>query len=416
MKKKLKSKLILLFVCLAAFFLLGGCSLRETFDEALANRNLTAQVTYYANGGKFDGTPEKKDMYFREGSKALNIGVVNPTSGTIKLERNNYTFDAWYYAVLDEEGKPVVDGEGNYQLGEKVDFSVVLNKDDHWHVVANWIANVKVNVQLVCEEGKTISVVTSETVTYKNGDIVASYTYGTSGEVNLDSEEPFAAADNSFTFVEYYLDEACTTLLEGVLKQGTTDVTVYAKYIEGEWTIIKTSGDLLKMFNNVTASKHYWLIRDIDASGKTIQPKNLFACELQGNGFKISNLTVKKEQIRAAEKVSMFGEIQSTAVIENVTFENTTFTYKLNGSVLDIYLVFTSLHKDATITNVAINGTMTINKLPEEIVSNFAGENGYHYDNCLFGGYANDAAYLTESGNNGFKVNGGAEPSAYVTL
>ncbi len=415
MKKKVKSKLILLFVCLASLFLLGGCSLGETFEEALTNRNLTAQVTYYSNGGTFDGTPDKKDMYFKEGSKALNIGKVNPTSGTIKLERNNYTFDAWYYAELDGEGNPVKDSEGNYKTTEKVDFTQVLSRGDHWHFVAKWIANVKVNVQLVCEEGKTISVEVEEgeeAITHKNGDIVATYTYGTSGEVDLDSEAPFTAVDDSFTFVEFYTDAACTQLLQGKLVQGTEDATVYAKYIEGEWTIVKTASDLSKMFNNVTASQHYWLIQDIDAAGKTIAPKALFACEVQGNGFTVSNLTVKMERLTANSKTSLFGDIQETAVIENLTFANTTFTYSLRGSVLDIYLVFTSLARGAKVNNVQIDGTMTIDKLPEEIVSNFVDG----YDKCLFGGYANDATYLAESENNGFKVNDGADPSTYITI
>ena len=120
MMKKQKSKLIVLFASMVAAFMLGGCSFGETFEEVLAGKELDAQVTYYSNGGEFEGSSNKKDMYYKSGVKALNIGVDSVTNGTAQISRKNYQFGGWYYAVLDEEGNPIYEDEEKktYKLGE----------------------------------------------------------------------------------------------------------------------------------------------------------------------------------------------------------------------------------------------------------------------------------------------------------
>ena len=412
MRKKQRSKWILFLAALASFFMLGGCSLGESFEDALANRNLTAQVTYYSNGGMFEGTPEKKEMYYKSGSKALNIGVVNPTSGTVEITRNNYVFDGWYYAVLDDNGAPIYEDAQakTYKLGEKVDFSVCLQEGDHWIVVAKWLANVKVNVVLACDADAEIPVKVKageEAKSYKNGDVVAVRTYDTKDEVVNPGEgkAPFTVQGKGYTFVEYYLDEACTSLVQWPIKKQEADVTVYAKYIAGEWDVVRTSRDVSSMFNSITTGARYWLVKDVDATGIKIAAKTIFDGEIQGNVFTISNLTVQKSQITANSNVSFFGEIQSTAIIENLTLDGLTFIYSLVSAPVNIYFVFTSIAEGARINGVQLSGEMTVTKGEQHFISNLV--NGY--ENCLFGGFATDAEYLTQTNSNGFTVVGNPE-------
>lgn len=417
MKKKLKGRLIVLFASMAAAFMLGGCSFGDSFEDVIANNNLQAQVTYYSNGGAFEGSSDKKDMYFKSGLKALNIGVDSVTNGTAQITRANYHFGGWYYAVLDEDGNPVYEDEEKktYKLGDPVDFSKPLQEGDHWIVVAAWIADVKVNVRLVCDDGLSIPVEVEEgeeEVVYKKGDIVETRAYSTADVVVNpgDGKAPFDCDDSAYTFVDYYADEACTKPVQWPIQRQEEDVTIYAKYLQGKWDVVRSVKDATDMFNGITTGKRYYLARDVDLSGKKVAAKNVFDGEIQGNGFKLSNLTVVKSKITGGSKVSLFGDIQETAVIENLTLDNLTFTYSLQSSPVEIYFVFTSLAQGAKITNVTLSGQMTISKAETHIVTNLA----EGYGHCLFGGYQTDEEYLTATNGGGFKVEG--EPETYVII
>lgn len=418
MKKKLKGKLIVLFASIAAAFMIGGCSFGESFEEVLASRNLEAQVTYYSNGGSFEGSSNQKEMYFQSGVKALNIGVDDVRNGTSQITRANYNFGGWYYAVLDEEGNPIYEDEEKkiYKLGDPVDFSVPLEKGDHWIVVAKWIADVQVNVVLVCEEGLTIPVEVEEgkePIAYKKGDIVEERIFDTADQVvnKGDGVAPFAYDDNEYTFVDYYADEACTKPVQWPINKGEEDVTIYAKYLQGEWNVVYSAAEAMDMFSSISASKRYCLARDIDLSDEdAIAVKNRFNGEIQGNGFKLINLKVMKSKITGKSKISIFGNIQAKAVIENLIFENLTFECTMQSSPAEIYFVFTSIAEGAKITNVKITGTMTISKSEDHIITNMASG----YKNCLFGGYTTDEEYLKATNGGGFTVEG--NPETYIQI
>lgn len=417
MKKRTKSKLLVWLVSIAAAFLLGGCSLGQSLDDVLETNNLVAKVTYYSNGGSFEGTPDKKDLYFKSGKKALNIGVVTPTNGSAEIERKNYVFDGWYFAVLDDENNPVFEDEQNkiYKLGDKVDFSVPLQEGDHWILVAKWTANVKVNVQLVCDAEVSIPVKVKEgeeAISYKNGDVVAIRTYDTKDEVVNpgDGKAPFNVAGKEYTFVEYYADEACTSLVQWPLKKQDADVTIYAKYIQGDWGVLRTPRDVTNMFSSITSGKRYWVTRNIDVSGSKISAKTVFDGEIQGNGYKISNLNVQKSKITAGSTVSLFGDIQATAVIENLTLDGLTLTYSVQSAPISVYFAFTSIAEGAKITNVKLSGVMTITKAENHLITTLSGE----YENCLYGGYTSDAEYIEKTEGKGLIVEGNAKECIIV--
>ncbi len=405
MKKKAKSKFILLLACLACLFLFGGCSIGETLDEALENRNLTAQVTYYVN----DGTTTKRDIYYTDGSKALNIKNDTITNGKVEIENGSYEFRGWYYAVLDGEGKLVYEDADKkiYKLGEPVDFSVPLKSGDHWQVVAKWSARVALQVKLVLDDPTAqipVDVAEGEPAkNYKNGDLVQTRQYGTDDRIVKPSGsayEPFKKKGKGYTFVEYYADEACTEFVQWpiVKEEGQEqDAVIYAKYIEGNWSIIDSADDVTEMLSSFGSGKRFYFIKDIDATGVTFSPNvdGIFNDEIQGNGFSISNLTVRKNELKANNTVSLFGNIEGSAKIENLTMDGLTITYGFTSAPADAYFAFTSLAADATITNVRLSGTMQVRE-----------PSGSPVTTGLFGGYATDDEYLTESGGTGFILNG----------
>ncbi len=410
MKKNKKSKWILLMACLASLFMLGGCTVRESLEDALTSRDLTAQVTYYSNGGEFEGTPDRKDMYYKDGSKALNIGVVNPSNGTASISRNNYDFAGWYYAVLDSEGNPTFEDSEKkvYKLGEKVDFSKVLQSGDHWQVVAKWSMKVVLNVKLVLEDVNAEIPVEvkegEEARSYKHGDIVQTRQYSTAGQIvnPKDGTEPFKKKGSGYTFVEYYMDEACTQLVPWPLTKGesqTEDAVIYAKYIEGDWTVIRNYMDVNTMFSSFGQGKKFFVAKDVDASKVTYSPQTNanFVDEIQGNGCTISNLKVANGSLKAGAAVSLFGDIAATAKIENLKLSDLKVEYTFQTSPVEMYFAFTSIASGATIANVQLSGTMKVKGPSNDFTAR------------LYGGYESDDAYLTESQNNGFKVEGTAE-------
>lgn len=405
MKRTLKSKLLLFFLAMMSLFILGGCTLGESLDDYMQEYNLTAQVTYYANGGEFENKKTQKNIYYEEGNKALNI--VEETvlvSGSLAISRKDYVFAGWYHIQTTANGELIYEDEeaGTFKLGKEVDFSKPLSEGDQWNIAAKWATASKVIVQLVCDEGQTLVSADDATKSFKNGDQLRTISYSSTGKAIKPSGDPVKIKDSTHTFAEYYVDEACTTPVKWNLDKQDEDVTIYAKYITGNWEIVKENIDLVEMFANTDATKKYWILNDIDFenSGMSMSELNF---EIQGNGHTIINVSVTKGQIGAGESVSMFGKIAQTAKIENLIFENVTVSYTAKTAVsFSTYLVFTELVSGATINNVEIKGNIsfTVN-----------GPNGYTISNNLennlcFGGYETDSTYLTQSANAGFKVTG----------
>ncbi len=415
MKKKGKSKLILILACLAATFFMGGCAISDSLDEVLEKRNVIAQVTYYSNGGTFDGNPDVKEMYFakdKDGNlpKALNIGVVNPYNGEATITRNDYDFVGWYHAVLDADGNPEYEDEAKtiLKLGDPVDFSVALQEDEHWHLVACWTVKVRVQVQLVVmdADGNVDKEATiakkvkdgQEAVSYKYGDTVETRAYDTSNKVvePSDGKVPFEVKGSEYTFTQYFEDEACTKPVAWPIEKKadqTEDVAIYAKYIKGNWSVIRKARDISTMFSSLGDSKKFYFIKDIDASELTVSPNPGANCngEIRGNGYTIAGLKVLRGALSANDKISLFGNILAAAKIENLKFTDLNVEYTFRTSPAEAYFAFTSIQTGATVSNITMAGKMKVLQ-----------PSGGTVKKALYGGYASDEEYLTVSGRTGF--------------
>lgn len=441
MKKKLKGALVLLLSALAALLVFAGCSLGETKDEALENRNLTASVTYYANGGVFSNSKNERVLWYPENALTANIGkseggtvLSGGLSNSAEITRESYTFVGWYYVEM-ENGAPVFEDEakGIYKLTEEVDFSVPISKDDtwggNWIVAARWLKNTKVVVELLiddatveipfdAEEEADNEYATGKTG-FKNGEIVKEYAYKTSSDSlvgktdDLDGvkehkdKAPFELSGKGYTFVEYYTDKDCKQIVDWPMAQEEEDVKIYAKYVVGDWTIVKSSSQISQMLRT---NGNYLMIKDIDASSlDPVSPITEFDHVIDGNGYKIMNLQVTKRQIQAGNEVGLFGEILAGAKIVNLTFENLTMTYDLKSGPAKLYVAFASMaNKNVTIENVKISGSLTVScakNLDGTAMENCG--NMETTENRYYGGYTNDADYVTASEGTGFVVDEG---------
>ena len=402
MKRNWKGKILAVLTGLAALLALAGCSMKQSLQDILDKNDLVARVTYYANGGFFEDKTSEKNMYFQDESKAFDIGneKVSLVSGSIGIEREGYEFTGWYYAEKDAQGNIVYqDAEQRYVvLGEAVDFSQKLQENDHWFVYAGWSKIVEIKVQLVCEDGAQLSV---GNATYKNGDIIRSYGFGSKTSVQKPSREnpPAKVADNAYTFLEFYEDEALTTVKSWPIEkteQTTEDIVIYAHYIEGNWKVLKDVADVKNMLNNATLPARYYLFNNIDCAGTELSRCGVFNIELQGNGHTISNISVANTTNSPVGQgtnnaISVFGKIGEAAKIENVKFENLQATfYTFPEGAASVYLFYTSKADGATISGVSISGKLTV-EVPKKgtTLVNFTDDTTS--TNWLFGGNTADA-------------------------
>ena len=397
MKKTLKSKLIIGLLALASVFVFAGCEIRQTLDDYIEEHKLVAKVTYFANdGAEFDDiNDDEKTIYYRDDSKVLNV---QPTgSGNIVLKKDHYEFLGWYYVEVDEEGKPLRNADNEIILGDEVDFSIRIQENEHWYVCAKWQRLSAVAVKLVCDENVTISVgEDEEKKTYKNGDVIREY-YFNNDIVQATSKAPVEANDG--TFVEFSANAEGTEEVVWPIKrpEDRSDVVIYAKYMPGVWTLLRTTDDVKKLFSNESGqNKAYYLMNDIDCEGLKRTPLNTFNSQLQGNGHTISNITFSRagtSSLSNAEKVSIFGDMKKGAAIENVTFDDITVNYDIRSNAsAEAYLIFTSIEEGVKLNKVTINATMTVKLGKTESYMN-----NDMATNWKYGGVESDAAFEKEN-------------------
>ena len=332
MKRKTKGMFILLLSAIASVCLFAGCAERLTKEDIFEKYELTSQVTYYANGGEFENRQKTKQMGYKDGSKVLNLGIDTVTSNDkVSISYTEHTIIGWYEVEM-KNGEPVYldKSKGLVKLTDKaVSFDEVINSGEEWHIGMKWKEYAKIYFELVCEEPTETITVDDETE-YANGDVVKtrSFYYKAWKEINV---APFKAEDNSHTFLSYYYDEACTQPVETEIAEQEEDLTLYAKYLTGNWSIVRNKNDFQTAFVNMGKpmgknAAGIYLTSDIDCTGLTFSPIANFQNKFKGNGYTVSNMAVERSKINSATQVSLFGNIKESASIENVSFENITFT------------------------------------------------------------------------------------------
>ncbi len=378
MRKRLKCKLIALGAALASLFILGGCKLGESLEDVKTKYALTSRVTYYANGGLFEQTKSVKNLYYKADSKAIDI-TPDSKIANISLKYDGFDFLAWYHAETDENGEIVYADEEKtvpVMSDEVADFSKPLENGEHWTLVADWAKQARVNFFLVSDDladGESVKFDDEKSVA--NEELIREYKFEGDSLRKIKEDNFLPAEDSGYTFVQLYKDKACTpeslmTDSDWPIARTETDVNLYAKYIKGTWSILETAEDVEDMFGAegelYSASKRYYQIADIDCADVQIDPNASFNCEWQGNGFKMKNLTVKKESIGNKSTVSFFGKIGDSAKIENVTFEdiNVQYVTALEGEsktfYINTYLLFESIKAGAAVQNVKFDGNMRV--------------------------------------------------------
>ncbi len=168
------------------------------------------------------------------------------------------------------------------------------------------------------------------------------------------------------TFYGFYEDAACSIPLTfpyapAVSAENPT-VTVYARYIEGTYTVIRQASDFSKAIKTGT---NYYIDADIDLTGIAIDIKEFYSGRFIGNGHTVKGLQVVRKQGKSTENYGLFGTVTGSAVFENITFEDVKVTVHLNNESNPntenscIGVLAGSVDEGATFTNVKITGSLT---------------------------------------------------------
>lgn len=459
MTKKLRFVLIAVLALIACACLFAGCTIKLTLDDVLGDlneRGAVVDVTYFANEGSFNGNSSSKvrNIRCKDKGRAIDIGNTSYVSGSLTIAAKNrfWEFDGWYWAETDEDGNAIcVDGsiyefsydsslfgkdegataddpfnENKYikRSDRPFDFkNTVLEKGTHYYLVAKWKKAPAVQVLLAgvpsikqtapkdeTDKDSNTEQTKKDPIVYNKGDELTLFKYNDK-KISMRTAAPISDVEDA-SFIEYYADAECTQLVSWPIlltPEAEEDVdhplAIYARYIEGLWTVVKTADDVEQMFdtNNIETSvnfgsNRFFIFGEIDCKDKTVSARTGytgFACTIVGDeGSKIKNLKVTATFFKSQTNyASFFGEIAGSAVIKNIVFENLTQEYMFNETANandGVYFAFSKINEGAQIENVKISGTMTVTLGGNNFVANLEGG---AKNNWKFGGFENDSDY-----------------------
>ena len=397
----------------AAEILYGDISVEEKTNYVVATIENYQVRKYYYN---------KQDAYIPE------PGTVNGIPETLLKDR---VFEGWYLASvlefkLDENGNPIKNNVGQYEYGavvpqdtdQKWDFNTTLGTyENHPAVATKYVydsskpldAQVTVNGQTVtnCVE------MTDEQLGYneKNGFNIHLYAkwsveeqyvvkaqdsngnwtevYRTkptaTGKIpDISSQSAIKKAGK--TFYGLYEDQALTQKWDSEKKfsqaftggQGSLRpyVILYAKYLEGDWSIVRAKNELTLALSQ---NKNIYLDADLTIDGAWTYIAQ-YSSEFTGNGHTI---TFTNNFVNPADRnvanCGLFGSISGN--IHDVTFENVVVEIKnMATNPLRCGILAGVVEESATFSNVVVKGKIIYS---EALIS--AVENGnwtvYHGGN-----------------------------------
>lgn len=309
----------------------GGSSEQKPYDHL---------VTFNYNVGNMEVKCE--DQFLGVKNNSL-IGIQPGYSDSFRLQEiKGYFNEGWYLAETDGEGNVVVDENGRVKLGEK------------WNFETDRVSSNVVLYANLLQQSRLLIVGGDETITFD-------------GEPGEKRKEPttskFIPKKAGYTFYGYYEDEAYTTPFVFPYTFVAGDKTVYAKFIEGSWSIVDTASEFISAYSS---GKNIYLDADIDFTGASWIFGLEYGGEIRGNGHALKNITCKFDAtMNTKSGFGLFGTLKSTAKISNLTVENASATYSCNYVIVGMKAALFAYKAEtgATIENVTVTGSIAKGKM-----------------------------------------------------
>lgn len=395
MNSKIKFLLLTVMLLIAVCFV-ASCSQWDTPYESLDKDGYNVSVRFDANGGIFAGT---EDVYIvdvfnlnnaktnKEGKKEISLLAPNdPKRGTgaFEISKTKSIFVGWYTERtlrVDEKGRALdaygeltsVSGrEQAYTYSGKWDFNTSVlpldankeykSEENVLTLYAAWVPSFVFDIYAENGEGGYDLLASKETL-----EIELPRWNDKTGKMDL---KDLPAIDGK-TFKEASLTKDFTEIATGKINggidyetgtmQGDGKVEIYTKWMDGVWFNISTP----KQFkDNSRIDGCYIINADLDFTGivwSSTLAKESFKGQIIGNGHKFTNITVNQGDT-SVMRGGVFGGIDATAVIKDISFENV--TYNMNAGSLKAGASFGMLagviSNEAVIENVSASGTFNI--------------------------------------------------------
>lgn len=380
MKRKIQAALL----CLLLAALIAGCSFEQTPYAINDSENYNVSIKFDASGGTFtDNAPVIVDSYDISAMAVNADGKVeipliapddaNRGKDAFKPVKNGCFLAGWYAQRTESTDE---NGNVTYTYAQPWDFTT-----DRVEVDPNAQHTSETPVFTLYAAWAPLYEI--EFYTLDSQELLGSYTFDPTMDVQVQvpawDEETGAVNMHKFpslegcTFQGAYYDAAGKKPVdtETVIHPGTLDTAtgtaenhklqLYVDYIDGEWYRISTAEQFADNFN---LNGSYELLADLDFSDEiwpTAMMYGSFAGTIQGNGHTIRNVSITQTD-NAKANAGLFGQLTADAVLQDVTFENITFTVKkgarMTGSAYG--LLCGTLSEGTKLENVTVIGNLQI--------------------------------------------------------
>ncbi len=261
---------------------------------------------------------------------------------TDAISRDKYVFTGWYKDV----GCTV-----------KWDFDKDTLQDDLLILYAGWELAINHTYSVRYWDESSAKEVILGTYKLSDSDISAG--------AKFNDRRNYANLRKGYTSLgEYYKDKECTQPWDYDYTHpggdSDLDVPVYAKYLQGEYILVRNYQNLYDAINgDGNLRGNVYIMNDFDCGGEELQIQTL-NYEFNGNGKIISNITVNPF---GAFSLCMIHTIGDKGQMHDVTFNNVKYVISENSMpTMEIaVLAQGTTQKQLQLTNVHINGTVVNN-------------------------------------------------------
>ena len=348
----LKKKAIILAVMLLVIAVFAaGCGEAETPYAVNDAENYTLSVKYDANGGTFTtNTSVIVDSYDltqvgTDSDGMKSIALLPPEdqargNNAFQAVNNGYFLAGWYTGRtengVDSDGNPQYTYSGRWDFDQDrltVDpAKTYTSAEPELTLYAAWIPIFEIEYY-VLDTGELLGTATYNPA--QTADIKLPQWNAETGRLDMND----IPKRENYTYEGVYLDAKGLNSVETETMNHTaivnyenataenTTMKLYIDWTEGEWYHIYNVDQFL---DNASLNGCYVIHEDLDFAGKiwpTVMMYGTFTGTIQGNGHTLSNIEVTQTN-NSKNYAGLFGQLSETALLNDLTFKNVTFTVK----------------------------------------------------------------------------------------
>lgn len=345
--------LSLIAVCSAAAFV--GCGGDVDYDEKFSDRT---KIVFELEGGKYKNSTTSVNHYYRFGDNAAH--TINPlgTDDNPVTRDGGFTLEGWYRGEKDENGKTV--------YGEMWNFATDTVPSEGVTLYAKWKSPIIYTFDFISVDAASGEESVINSLEVKAGDKLA--------DVHPQDVLGYANKLSGHTAIDVFYDKAQTQPFDDSVRhpggEESYGVKLYVRFIEGDYSIVRTAADLTK-----AKTKNIYVMPDsvIDMGGAELSFTNYSNKTFLGNNSTIKNFTIRKDWRALRDELepdigndeenalyfAIFRNVKNTTV-RDVKFEGVTLTVDMSrlSGLSKIYVAPLAVSAtDSVFENVSVKAT-----------------------------------------------------------